>query len=127
MDKITIKGIHFHGYHGVHSAEREIGQKYEVDLELSLDLSTAGKNDVLAKTIDYTKMVDIVLKIGTKQSFHLFEALAESIATQILDQTSAIKIQVAVKKLSPPIEPPITHAGVEIIRKRNGFIKKEKA
>ena len=127
MDKITIKGIHFHGYHGVHSAEREIGQKYEVDLELSFDLSTAGKNDALAKTIDYEKIVDIVLKIGTKQSFHLFEALAESIATQILDQTPAIKIQVAVKKLSPPIETPITYAGVEIIRKRNEITRKEKA
>ena len=125
MDKITIKGIHFHGYHGVHSAEREIGQKYEVDLELSLDLSTAGKNDALAKTIDYTKMVDIVLKIGTKQSFHLFEALAESIATQILDQTAAIKIQVEVKKISPPIDSPINYAGVKIKRKRNKITKRE--
>ena len=39
MDKIKIKGIQFHGYHGVYSAEREIGQKYEVDLELNFDLS----------------------------------------------------------------------------------------
>ena len=79
MDKITIKGIRFHGYHGIHSAERKIGQKYEVDLEISLDLSTAGKNDDLTKTIDYAKIVDMVLEIGTKRSFHLFEALAESI------------------------------------------------
>ena len=119
MDKITIKGIHFHGYHGIHPSEQEIGQKYEVDLELSLELSSAGKNDDLAKTIDYAKVADTVLEIGTKQSFHLFEALAESIATQILDQTPAIKIQVSVKKLSPPIETPITYAGAEIIRKRN--------
>ena len=123
MDKIKIKGIHFHGYHGVYSAEREIGQKYEVDLELSLDLSTAGKNDVLAKTIDYSKIVDMVLKTGTKQSFQLFEALAESIAAQILDQTAAIKIQVEVKKLSPPIDSPINYAGVKIKRKRNKITK----
>jgi len=123
MDKIKIKGIHFHGYHGVYSAEREIGQKYEVDLKLSFDLSTAGKSDVLAETIDYSKIVDIVLKTGTKQSFHLFEALAESIATQILGQTAALKIQVEVKKLSPPIDSPINYAGVKIKRKRNKITK----
>ena len=127
MDKITIKGIHFHGYHGIHSAERKIGQKYEVDLEISLDLSTAGKNDDLTKTIDYAKIVDMVLEIGTKRSFHLFEALAESIATQILTQTLAVKVQIAVKKLSPPIEIPINYAGVEITRTKNKIVRKNQA
>ena len=67
----------------------------------------------------------MVLKTGTKQSFQLFEALAESIATQILDQTAAIKIQVEVKKLSPPIDSPINYAGVKIKRKRNKITKRE--
>ena len=43
MDKIILKGIRFHGYHGVAEAERQLGQKYEIDLELTTNLSTAGK------------------------------------------------------------------------------------
>ena len=35
MDKIILKGIRFHGYHGVAEAERQLGQKYEIDLELT--------------------------------------------------------------------------------------------
>ena len=119
MDKIIFKGIRFHGYHGVAEAERQLGQKYEVDLELMTDLSDAGKTDDLTHTIDYAQIVQLVIEIGTKQSFQLFEAIAETIAAAILTQFQIDEVQIAVKKLSPPIEPHLSHAGVEIHRKRN--------
>ena len=118
MDKIILKGIRFHGYHGVAEAERQLGQKYELDLELMTDLSTAGKTDDLAHTIDYAQIVQLVTEIGTQQSFQLFEALAETIAEAILAQYQIEEVQVTAKKLSPPIEPTLTYAGVEIHRKR---------
>ena len=34
MDKIVIDGIQFHGYHGVSESERELGQKYGVDIKV---------------------------------------------------------------------------------------------
>ena len=119
MDKIILKGIRFHGYHGVAEAERQLGQKYEIDLELMIDLSAAGKTDDLTRTIDYAQVVQRVIEIGTQQSFQLFEALAETIADAILDQFQIEEIRIAAKKLSPPIEPTLTYAGVEIHRKRN--------
>ena len=33
-DKIILKNMQFYGYHGVFSAEREMGERFEVDLEL---------------------------------------------------------------------------------------------
>ena len=119
MDKIILKGIQFHGYHGVAEAERQLGQKYEIDLELMTDLSAAGTTDDLAHTIDYAQVVQRVIEIGTQGSFRLFEALAETIADAILAQFQIEEVQIAVKKLSPPIEPSLTYAGVEIHRKRN--------
>ncbi|RKU13555.1 dihydroneopterin aldolase [Candidatus Poribacteria bacterium] len=118
MDKIILKGIGFHGYHGVVEAERHIGQKYEIDLELTTDLSAAGTSDDLTHTIDYAQVVQLAIKIGTQQSFRLFEALAEAIAAAILDQFQIEEVRIAVKKLSPPIEPTLSYAGVEIHRKR---------
>ena len=118
MDKIILKGIRFHGYHGVAEAERQLGQKYEIDLELMTDLSDAGKTDDLTHTIDYAQVVQLVVEIGTQQSFQLFEALAETIAAVILARFQIEEVRVAVKKLSPPIEPTLTYAGVEIYRKR---------
>ena len=118
MDKIILKGIQFHGYHGVAEAERQLGQKYEIDLELTTDLSAAGKTDDLTHTINYAEVVQLVIEIGTQQSFQLFEALAETIAAAILARFQIEEVRVAVKKLSPPIEPTLTYAGVEIYRKR---------
>lgn len=118
MDKIILKGIRFHGYHGVAEAERQLGQKYEIDLELMTDLSDAGKTDDLTRTINYAEVVQLAIKIGTQGSFQLFEALAETIAETILAKFQIEEIQITVKKLTPPIEPRLTYAGVEIHRKR---------
>ena len=119
MDKIILNGIQFHGYHGVAEAERQLGQKYEIDLELTTDLSAAGTTDDLTHTIDYAQVVQLVIEIGTGQSFQLFEALAETIAESIFTQFQIEEVRITVKKLSPPIEPTLTYAGVEIHRKRN--------
>lgn len=118
MDKIILKGIRFHGYHGVVEAERQLGQKYEVDLELMTDLSVAGRTDDLAHTIDYAQVIQLAIEIGTQQSFQLFEAIAEAVAAATLDQFEIEEVRITVKKLSPPIEPTLTYAGVEIHRKR---------
>ena len=118
MDKIILNGIQFHGYHGVAEAERQLGQKYEIDLELMTDLSAAGKTDDLTRTIDYAQVVQRVIEIGTQQSFQLFEALAETVAEAIFSQFEIEEVRITVKKLSPPIESTLTYAGVEIHRKR---------
>lgn len=118
MDKIILKGIRFHGYHGAAEAERQLGQKYEIDLELMTDLSAAGITDDLAHTIDYSQVVQRVIEIGTQGSFQLFEAIAETMADAIFAQFQVEEVRITVKKLSPPIEPRLTYAGVEIHRKR---------
>lgn len=118
MDKIILKGIQLHGYHGIAEAERQLGQKYEIDLDLMTDLSTASKTDDLAYTINYAQVVQLIIEIGTQRSFQLIEALAEAIAGVILSQFQIEEVRITVKKLSPPIEPRLTYAGVEIHRKR---------
>ncbi len=118
MDKIILKGIRFHGYHGVAESERQIGQKYEIDAELRCALSAAGQTDDLVHTIDYAQVVNLIIGIGTQQSFQLIEALAERIATEILERFPVHEVRIIVKKLSPPIEQILTYAGVEIHRKR---------
>lgn len=42
-DKLLLNGLVFHGYHGVYQHERETGQRFVVDLELSTNLIKAGK------------------------------------------------------------------------------------
>ena len=118
MDKIVLKGIRFHGHHGVPEAERQIGGHYEIDATLGCNLATAGSTDALADTIDYAKVVTRIIEIGTQQSFQLIEALAEKIAAVILAEFAVEEVHLTVKKLHPPIEQPITYFAVEIFRKQ---------
>lgn len=119
MDKILLKGIQFYGYHGVSSVEREVGQKYAVDIEIPYDLKLAGKSDELKDTVNYSKVYKIVTEVGTTESFKLIETLAQKIADAILTNFPCIKsVTVKVMKLTPPIAGTLDYAGVEITRNR---------
>jgi len=116
MDKIILKGIQFYGYHGVSEPEREVGQKYAVDIEVFHDLEKAGKTDDLNETIDYAEIFNLVVEIGTSKKFLLIETLAQKIADAILERFPIDAVLVGVKKLTPPIAGMLEYAGVEIIR-----------
>ncbi len=118
MDSIILKGIRFHGHHGVPKAERQVGGHYEIDATLSCSLVNAGKTDALEDTIDYAGVVDLIVDIGTQRSFQLIEALAETIASEILKQFPVQTVHLTVKKLHPPIEQPIAYFAVEICREK---------
>ena len=116
MDKLILKGIRFHGHHGVPEAERHVGGHYEIDVTLGCNLTNPGTTDALTDTIDYAEVVKRIVEIGTQQSFQLIEALAEKIATVILAQFAVEEVHLIVKKLHPPIEQPINYFAVEIFR-----------
>jgi dihydroneopterin aldolase len=117
-DKIILKGIRFHGYHGTSESERQVGQKYEVDAELICSLAAAGCTDDLGQTVDYAEVVDLIVETGTVESFHLIEALAERAASKILNRFAVDEVRLTVKKLSPPIEQSLTYVAVQICRSK---------
>ena len=116
MDKIILKGIRFHGHHGVPEAERHVGGHYEIDATLGCTLENPGRTDALADTVNYAEVVARIVEIGTQQSFQLIEALAEKIAAVILEQFAVDEVHLIVKKLHPPIDQPIDYFAVEIFR-----------
>jgi dihydroneopterin aldolase len=116
-DKIVIDGIEFYGYHGDLPQERELGQRFTVDLELIADISRAGSSDRIEDTIDYASVVKRVREIGRSEQYHLIEALAERIAAIVLEEFSPLEVRVRVKKPFPPIPAPIQSVGVELSRK----------
>ena len=116
MDKLILKGIRFHGHHGVPEAERHVGGHYEVDATLGCTLVKSGETDTLADTVNSAEVVARIVEIGTQQSFQLIEALAEKIASVILEQFAVDAVHLIVKKLRPPIEQPIDYFAVEIFR-----------
>lgn len=97
-DFIRLRGMTFYAFHGVLASEQELGQRFEVDVEMRLNLSSAGQSDDLAATIDYTRVYRVVQEKVLGQKFNLLERLAETIAEAVLAGFPVEQVTVRVRK-----------------------------
>lgn len=79
MDKITLEGCRFYGYHGAFQEEQTLGQIFLVDLELAVDLQAASLSDELADTVHYGMVFESVRQLVEGETFTLIERLAGAI------------------------------------------------
>jgi dihydroneopterin aldolase len=103
MDCIEVTGIRSYGYTGFLPEERTLGQWFEVDLTLWVDLQTSGKSDDLNDTVDYRNTIAMVKHIIKTAKFALVEKLADVIAEDILKIESIDKVRVRLSKPAAPI------------------------
>lgn len=104
MDCINLTGIRCYGYIGYLPEEKVLGQWFEVDLKLWLDLSKAAETDAIEDTLDYRTVINSVQNLVKTSQFDLLERLAGVIANTILQQYDIVKqIQVNVIKPNAPI------------------------
>lgn len=117
MDKIYIKELEIFAKHGVFKEEKALGQKFILDLEISLSLREAGKTCDLSKSIHYGELCNEIEKEFTSKSYDLIETAAEKIAEYILlNYPLAEKVKVKLKKPWAPIGSHLNYAAVEIER-----------
>ncbi len=115
-DVIRLRNMVFHGYHGVWDAEQQIGQRFQIDLEIYGDISTAGESDLLKDTIDLYEVHQVVEAIVTGRKFKLIEALAEHIAATLISKFDIPELMVRVRKPNSPIRGISEGIEVEIVR-----------
>jgi dihydroneopterin aldolase len=119
MDYIQLTGLRAYGYTGALPEENVLGQWFEVDLTLYLDLAKATHSDDLADTYDYRQISQQVLTLVREQKFQLIERLAGVIATLVLDSDPRLQqVKVRLTKLAPPIPDFSGQITVEIVRQR---------
>lgn len=119
MDKIILQGMEFHGYHGVLPEERALGQPFIVDLELELDLRPAGESDDLELTVNYARVFELVGSVVRGKPHRLIEAVAEDIASAVLERFPVAASTVRVKKPQAPVPGHFSWMAVEIRRTRS--------
>lgn len=120
-DRIVLANMGFQARHGVNPWEKAELQRFEVDVELGLDLEVAGLTDDLTRTVDYRGVYDAVQQVVEGTTFDLIEALAETIAREVFASQAEIlprirDIVVRVRKPGVQLGGPLDHAGVEIRR-----------
>lgn len=120
-DRIVLSGMAFQARHGVNDWEKSQAQRFEVDVELWLDLQPAGRADDLDLTVDYRAVYETTREIVESRTFDLIEALAEWIAGAILAaDPRVIETVVRVRKPEVQLGGPLEAAAVEIRRAREG-------
>lgn len=119
-DRIRLVNMSFYGYHGVHSDERRMGRKFYIDIEMTLDLRSAGASDDLTRTIDYAAVYALIREIEAGKQYSLLEALAEEIARRLLEEFPAQEVVVRTRKSEVPVGGLMDYAEVEITRTREG-------
>ncbi|KAJ1390660.1 Dihydroneopterin aldolase [Sesbania bispinosa] len=119
-DKLILRGLTFHGFHGAKPEERKLGQKFLVDVDAWMDLRAAGKSDHLSDTVSYTEIYRIAKEVLEESPHNLLESVAHKIAITTLtnhQQISAIRVKVG--KPHVAVRGPVDYLGVEILRRRS--------
>lgn len=112
-----MEGMTFFGRHGVFPAERELGARFTVDVELEADLARAGASDRLDDTVNYAHAYELVREVVEGDPCHLLEAVAQRIADRLLGLPRVERATVRVHK-RPPLEGEFRSFGVELVRSR---------
>ncbi len=115
IDSVFVRGLEFEGNHGYTAAERRGTRRFRVNLTLELPLAAAAASDKIADTVDYWKVSEIVVAIGTKSTFKLLEALAGSIGAKIQELYPHARVAIELEKLAPPCPGVPAACGVRLV------------
>ena len=114
-DSVFVRGLEFEGNHGYTAAERRGTRRFRVNLLLELPLAAAAASDKIADTVDYWKVSEICVSIGTKSTFKLLEALAGAIGRQIQQLYPHARVAIELEKLAPPCPGVPAACGVTLV------------
>ena len=107
----------FHGRHGALQPERELGQRFTVDVVLEADLERAAVTDRLADTVNYVEAYAVVRDVIQGPPCNLLEAVCGRIAARLLELPGVGRATVRVHK-RPPVNGEFHDVAVEMTRGR---------
>ncbi len=115
--RIGLEGLEFFAYHGFYEAERSVGNRYLVNLEVGTVFTEAAVEDSLSQTINYEQIYALVQQEMLENVVH---RLAEEIFTTYAEVSD---IRVELKKFNPPLGGICKSAYVVLQETRESFLK----
>tara|TARA_B100001109_G_scaffold39752_1_gene31313 strand:+ start:185 stop:547 length:363 start_codon:yes stop_codon:yes gene_type:complete len=88
---------------GVLDEERNLGQLFSVDIFLWTDFEKCTESDDIKKTVDYSKLVEILKDQSKKIYCFTIEKYSKEIAEIIDAEFKLSKIKIILTKCNPPI------------------------
>jgi dihydroneopterin aldolase len=118
-DRILLTDLGFYGYHGLHSEENSLGQRFFIDLQCGVDLTRPAQTDTIGATVSYADIYDVVKTAFEEKRMHLIEAVGQNIVDSLFAAFSDITwIIIRVRKPEAPIAMVRGEAAIELHRLR---------
>ena len=117
--RIHLKSMTFFGYHGHRAEENALGQRFVIDVILSLDIAEAARSDALHHTVDYTTVFAICREVVEHDRVKLLETLANDIIDRILASCPRVnQVEITIKKPSVPMPGALDYVAIETSKTR---------
>jgi dihydroneopterin aldolase len=116
--EVEVRGLSVYTHHGVGEAEREVGQRLEIDVVLEVPDCDAVLTDRLDDTVDYAEVCEIVALEATGRSYRTLERLCHVIAERLMERFSCQSVRVRAAKPEPPLAPAVEEVAVEVVHER---------
>ena len=98
MDTVFIKGLKAASVIGCYDWERDIRQTLVFDLELKSDFTRAAQTDALEDALDYAAISQRIIAVCDASRFQLLEALAEHLASLLLEEFDIAGLSMTITK-----------------------------
>lgn len=122
IQKIKLTGLEVFANHGVYEFEREHGQRFVIDVSLTIDATAAATQDDIQKTIHYAELADAIVADVASDPVDLIETVAQRLLRLVLEfggEDSPIKkAKITVHKPDAPINHPFEDVSVTVTGKR---------
>ncbi|WP_447972856.1 dihydroneopterin aldolase [Nitrospira sp. Kam-Ns4a] len=118
INQIVIERLEFQAQCGTTVHERQAPQPVAVDLELDCDRGSSARADDLADTVDYERVAQRVVEVGTAREFRLLETLAEEVSRALFAEFPVLRLRLWVRKVVPPVPQVQGSVGVRLDRTR---------
>jgi 7,8-dihydroneopterin aldolase/epimerase/oxygenase len=102
MNQIVIKGLEVETHIGVPDSERSAPQRLLIDVTLTPQVPFSELQDDIAKTVDYDLATQRIAALAGDRPRRLIETLASEIAEMLVEEFSAVRADVEVRKFVLP-------------------------
>ena len=119
MDQLRIKDLEVYAYHGVFESEKQLGQKFVIDVRLDYDMTKAAVDHDLDASIHYGILSQELTDWVQASKEDLIETVAYQLVEKIFANYSMVQaVDLELKKPWAPIDLPLDTASVRIQRQR---------
>ena len=124
MDQLRIKDLEVYAYHGVFPAEKELGQRFVLDLWVDYEMTRAARTGDLDASIHYGILAEQLTEWMQAEKIDLIETVAFQLVQKIFESYAFVeKVRLELKRPWAPVPLPLATCSVTIEReKKRAFI-----